>query len=276
MTPSSDNEGAPRNDTAGRESLRNLPEHENIVEHFYDPEDQGSREKPIREKTPFSLIGNLIFLLTIAILAAIAWLVYSSWCPQQTDDLPGFRQRENAPDIPRILKQAINRDASVSFSEEDINRYLASSIHPQQHGALAIFATNPAAGIRLHGGKERPDGTIGEGYMEIIIERYTGIDSRQTISLFLTPFQSLDPHNYMAVQTRFEFYNDETLPGGIHVGGTIGSLSVPQGYMIFLLPAFENLLQAYLPLIHMIEESGMGIHISKGRLNLTPPQKRTL
>ncbi len=76
----------------------------------------------------------------------------------------------------------------------------------------------------------------------------------------------------MAVQTRFEFYNDETLPGGIHVGGTIGSLSVPQGYMIFLLPAFENLLQAYLPLIHMIEESGMGIHISEGRLNLTPPQ----
>ena len=46
--------------------------------------------------------------------------------------------------------------------------------------------------------------------------------------------------------------------------------------MIFLLPAFENLLQAYLPLVHMIEESGMGIHISEGRLNLTPPQKRTL
>ena len=63
---------------------------------------------------------------------------------------------------------------------------------------------------------------------------------------------------------------------GNSYGGPIGSLSVPQGYMIFLLPAFENLLQAYLPLIHMIEESGMGIHISEGRLNLTPPQKRTL
>lgn len=50
MTPSSDNEGAPRNDTAGRESLRNLPEHENIVEHFYDPEDQGSRENPFVKK----------------------------------------------------------------------------------------------------------------------------------------------------------------------------------------------------------------------------------
>ena len=50
MAPSSDNEGAPRNGTAGREFLRDLPEHENIVEHFYDPEDQGSREKPVREK----------------------------------------------------------------------------------------------------------------------------------------------------------------------------------------------------------------------------------
>lgn len=64
--------------------------------------------------------------------------------------------------------------------------------------------------------------------MEIIIERYTGIDSRQTISLFLTPFQSLDPHNYMAVQTRFRFYNDETAPGGIHVGGTIGAFPFPR------------------------------------------------
>lgn len=39
----------------------------------------------------------------------------------------------------------------------------------------------------------------------------------------------MDPHNYMAVQTRFEFYNDETLPGGIHVGGTIGSPFRPPG-----------------------------------------------
>lgn len=276
MPTPSDTEGVPRNTAADKESLRDLPEHENIIEHFYDPEEQPKKEKTVREKTPFSLIGNLIFLITIGILAAISWLVYSSWQPQDTADLPGFRQKENAPDIPRILKQAINRDASVTFSEEDINRYLASSIHPRQHGAMAIFATNPAVGIRLHGGTERPDGTMGEGYMEIIIERYTGIDSRQTISLFLTPFQSMDPHNYMAVQTSFEFYNDETLPGGIHVGGTIGRLTVPQGYMYFLLSPFENLLQAYLPLIHMIEENGMGIHISDGRMDLTPPQKRTL
>lgn len=276
MSSPSDNEAPSRQPSTDRENLRGLPEHENIVEHFYDPEEQAKPEKPVREKTPFSLIGNLIFLLTIGILGGISWMVYSSWCPQDTADLPGFRQKDNAPDIPAILKQAISRDASVSFSEEDLNRYLASSVHPRQQGAMAIFATNPAVGIRLHGGTARADGATGNGYMEIIIERYTGIESRQTISLFLTPFQSIDPHNYMAVQTRFEFYNEETLPGGIHVGGTIGRLSVPQGYMIFLLPAFENLLQAYLPLIHLIEESGMGIHISDGRLDLTPPQKRTL
>lgn len=274
MIPTSpDKEGIPRDSAP---SPHALPEHENIVENFYEPEIQEEREKPTTRKASFSLIGNLIFLLTIAILVTISWMVYTSWCPQPTDTIPGFRQKAQAPDIPKILKQAITRDASVSFSEEDINRYLASSLHPQQHGPMAIFATNPAVGIRLHGGKEKEDGSMGNGYMEIIIERYTGVDSRQTISLFLTPFQSLDPHNYMSVLTRFEFYNDETLPGGIHIGGTIGKLSVPQGYMIFLLPAFENLLQTYLPIVHMIEENGMGIHISEGRLNLTPPQKRTL
>lgn len=36
MSPNSDNEGATRNGSAGRESLHDLPEHENIVEHFYD------------------------------------------------------------------------------------------------------------------------------------------------------------------------------------------------------------------------------------------------
>lgn len=273
MPTSPDKEGIPRDSAP---SPHDLPEHENIVENFYEPEIQEEREKPTTRKASFSLIGNLIFLLTIAILVTISWMVYTSWCPQPTDTIPGFRQKAQAPDIPKILKQAITRDASVSFSEEDINRYLASSLHPQQHGPMAIFATNPAVGIRLHGGKEKEDGSMGNGYMEIIIERYTGVDSRQTISLFLTPFQSLDPHNYMSVLTRFEFYNDETLPGGIHIGGTIGKLSVPQGYMIFLLPAFENLLQTYLPIVHMIEENGMGIHISEGRLNLTPPQKRTL
>lgn len=187
MSPNSDNEGATRNGSAGREYLHDLPEHENIVEHFYDPgRNMAGPGEPVREKTPFSLIGNLIFLFTIAILAAISWLIYSSWSPQNTADLPASCQRKTLRTSPN-LKQAINRDASVSFSEEDINRYLASSVHPQQHGALAIFATNPAVGIRLHGGKEQPDGAIGEGCMEIIIERYTGIDSRQTISLFLTP-----------------------------------------------------------------------------------------
>lgn len=271
-----DNERPGNRPSDDTENLRELPEHEHIVEHFYDPEEPEKPKKAVREKTPFSLVGNLIFLLTIAILVSISWLIYRSWIPQETASLPGFRQKDNAPDIPKILKQAISRDASITFSEEDINRYLAATLQPRQHGAMAIFATDPAVGIRLHSGKRKEDGTTDEGYMEIIIERYTGLDTRQTISLYLTPFQSIDPHNYMAIQTRFEFYNDETLPGGIHVGGTIGTLSVPQGYVMLLQTAFENLLQAYAPLVHLLEESGMGIHISDGKLDLTPPQKKTL
>ena len=83
MSASSDNEAPERNDSAEIKNLRDLPEHENIVEHFYDPDDQAVPEKPVREKTPFSLVGNIIFLLTIAILAGISWLVYNSWQPRK-------------------------------------------------------------------------------------------------------------------------------------------------------------------------------------------------
>lgn len=101
MSPNSDNEGATRNGSAGREYLHDLPEHENIVEHFYDPEEQAGQEKPVREKTPFSLIGNLIFLFTIAILAAISWLIYSSWSPQNTADLPASAKRKTLRTSPK-------------------------------------------------------------------------------------------------------------------------------------------------------------------------------
>ncbi len=242
-------------------------------EEMFFPEDK--ENKPL-EKKPFSLIGNLLFLLTLGILIGISWLIYLSWCPLDTSTIPGFRQAENAPDLPKIIKQALERDATISLTEEDINRYLAYSLHPRQQGAMSILATNPGVGIKFHGGHKNPNGTTGHGYLEIIIERFTGVDTKQTISLYLTPTQHMDPHNYMALQTTLDFCNDEFLIGGIRIGGTIGQLSVPQGYMYFLLPAYENLLNACLPIVQLIEENGMGIHINDGTIQLSPPQKQSL
>ncbi len=249
-------------------------EPEELADSFY--EDDENPKKRRHEKKPFSLVGNIIFIITIGILLLIGWAIYVTWQPQDTSNIPGFRDKTNAPDIPKILQQAINRDISVSFSEEDINRYLAAHIQANQHGPAAIFATNPAVGVRLHGGKIGDDGSVGDGYMEIILERYTGVDSRHTISLYMTATQTIDTNNYMSAMTRFEFFNDEPLPGGIAVGGAIGKLPVPQGYMRFLLPAYENLLDTCFPLIRMIEESGLGIHFEEGRVNFTPPQRKTL
>ena len=97
MSASSDNEDPERNNSADTRNLRDLPEHENIVEHFYDPDDQAVPEKPVREKTPFSLVGNIIFLLTIAILAGISWLVYNSWQPQETSSPAGLPPKGQRP-----------------------------------------------------------------------------------------------------------------------------------------------------------------------------------
>ena len=52
MSASSDNEAPERNDSAEIKNLRDLPEHENIVEHFYDPDDQAVPENPCGKKHP--------------------------------------------------------------------------------------------------------------------------------------------------------------------------------------------------------------------------------
>lgn len=209
MSASSDNEDPERNNSADTRNLRDLPEHENIVEHFYDPDDQAVPEKPVREKTPFSLVGNIIFLLTIAhsgrhLLAGLQLLATSG------NELPA-----GLP--PKGQRPGHSQNSKAGRSEGRL-RLLLGGRHQPLSGLLPPAQATRSPGHLRHQSRRRrapawrqgkPDGSIGEGYMEIIIERYTGVDSRQTISLFLTPFQSMDPHNYMAVQTRFEFYNDK-------------------------------------------------------------------
>lgn len=52
MSASSDNEAPERNDSAEIKNLRDLPEHENIVEHFYDPGRPACRKNPCGKKHP--------------------------------------------------------------------------------------------------------------------------------------------------------------------------------------------------------------------------------
>ncbi len=54
---------------------KNASAEEELADSFYEEDEEQPKKKRKREKKPFSLIGNLIFILTILILLAIGWAV---------------------------------------------------------------------------------------------------------------------------------------------------------------------------------------------------------
>lgn len=224
------------------------------------------------ERAPFSLIGFIIFLATIAILGLMGLGIYYSWAPQDISEIDGYNQPENAPDIPALIKKSVQQERSLTLTEADVNRYLAANLTAVQHGPMTILASSPTIGIKFHQGKSTHDGTVPQGYIEIIIVRNIGTDGKQTVSAYITPTQTLGD-SQQDIRTKCEFQNDETFFGSIPVGGKIGSLPVPQGYIYFLTPALENLAEATEDLIDLIIDSGLHIQIEEGKIELIPPQR---
>jgi hypothetical protein len=224
--------------------------------------DYSEEEEVIVRRRPFSLLGNFIFLITVALLVTIGWGVCLTWIPQDLASIPGYRQPEQAPDIPQLLRKSSRDDVALTLTEEDINRYIASTLKASQNGILAPIARPHGVAVRLH-----------NNYMEVIIERRIGVNILQTISLYMMVIQEPSLNSPLP-KTRIEFTSNNTAHTPLHIGGKLGSLDVPQVYMYLTIPAFENLASAYNDIISDVIDTGRIIRISEGKVDLMPPSKR--
>lgn len=231
----------------------------NGVAEELDLHDGEEHDSPPR--TPFSLLGNLIFLLTIAVIGAIGWLLWQTWLPQDLSSLPGYREADPSVNIAELLRQADKRNTPLTLSEGDINRYIASTLKASQHGMLSPFTKPNGVGVRLH-----------DGYMEVIIERQVASQHMQTVSLFVTVVQNEDPNSPRPITT-LEYRRNDGRDSVATTGGTLGRLPVPQGYMFLVQPAFANLARAYDELLDSLIDSGRIINISKGHVDLLPARQ---
>lgn len=232
-------------------------ERHGVVEEFYGSRDD-EREEEEKEHSPVSIVGNMIFLLTLSFIVGIGWLVYQTWIPQDLATLPGYKKAEQAPNIPDLLRKADKTNSILTLSESDVNRYLASTLKASQNGVLSPVARPSGVGIRFH-----------NQFMEIILERTVLSNMKQTVSLFLSIEQEEKGPGQHPV-TRIEFSEFSKKPHFVRWGGTLGAITVPQGYMFFLRPAFENLATAYKDLLSSLIDSGRLIQFSDGQVDLIP------
>lgn len=218
------------------------------------------------KKSPLHYVSLVLRLIIFLILATVAILVYRAWSPQNVGNIPGYGAAERAhsapQDIPALLARAQEANYPLFLSEKDINLYLGEVVKGKQSGPLGILARYEGVAVRLY-----------DGYAEIVLVRTIGNRGyRQTVSMYVAP-ESQETVNGPVVVTE---YAGPDLLGSIPVGGRMGKLPVPQGYLYLIRPAFVALADALKMELDIILDPHRPIQIKRGELQILPSRSGDL
>jgi len=156
-----------------------------------------------------------------------------------------------------VLTKAIEGDYSVQLSETELNHWLARELELKQGGELAEWVTLKRVCVRLR-----------EGVAEVIIERDVA-GYPLTTSMFLQVEQT---ETAKGLSTQIHLHG-----GGFHEivpvptrGGRFGQLTVPQGFLIMVMPDFRKIAGLFETEIDLGFQSMSRIRIEDKRLMLDP------
>ncbi len=208
--------------------------------------------------------SKLLFLILFGATAALGAAIYFVVQPQDLTDLGGNGTSSKiAPvrDLKLILQNAVekasaNRGYTVTFSEAEINDWLARTVVAKQGGVLGAAVTLDRVWVRLE-----------EGRAELIMVR-TIFGRPFTVSMYfqvekmedsLGPFLSIQPEGG-------PYHKDFPRPPR---GGRFGRLVVPQGFLYFVRPAYQKL-GALFPEESELFARMSKVTIEKGKLTVDP------
>ena len=193
----------------------------------------------------WSILATLVFLAFTIVLIST---VISMWTPQNMSTIAGYTDRGTARDLTAQLRNANGQP--ITFTEAELNRYLRETCRMRQTGVFSIITHGAGVGVRFH-----------NGYAEFIIDRLIGANVHQTISVNLSFHQEIThgrPH------LKVNFRSNNTMLGGLPVGGSIGMLRVPERHISMLEPALDSLLKCYPEIEAIMNEHGYCPHFIKG------------
>lgn len=219
-----------------------------------DPEDATS----ISVFSLAKLVGRLIIF---GILIGIGFLIFWAWSPQDISQIPGLQENKKvAPNIPDLLERAQNGNFPLILSEQDINLYLNQKLNAVQTGPIGILSR--FVGVYVKGY---------DGYGEITFVREIG-GTYQTVSIYVRPSSQESLEGPMVVTE----YEGPRFLGLIPIGGKIGNLPLPQGYLHFLLPGFESLAKTLEPELDLLLDAHRPLQIRPGELQIVPSKQGEL
>jgi len=188
--------------------------------------------------------------------------------PQDLSDIHGYdpdRRPQSRLDLKQSLQNSLDRAYPVTFTEDEINRWLLSTLQTKQGGLLAADVSLDGVWVRLE-----------DGRAEVVLERKL-LGRRFTVSMFLEVEQSETEQGSI---TDVQFHG-----GAFHpylpfpkCGGRFGRLPVPQGFLHLVMPAFKNLAAVFPEELRLGFSEMPRVKITDDRLTFDPrgPQPSAL
>ncbi|MEP4079878.1 hypothetical protein [Haloferula sp.] len=188
-----------------------------------------------KEKAPkpkSGCVGKLAVLFLLFIVGGLAAALYQMSQPQDLSDIDGCGPGsvgKSSRNLKRVLANSIKGGYELTLSEEDLNLYLRDVLKVKQGGLLAEQVKFDDVAVRLN-----------DDHAEIIMVRMIA-GYPMTLSMFLRVEQSELPNGTIMkeiVRNRGPYHESIQRPG---VGGRFGRLPIPEGFLLLVMPAFQNL-----------------------------------
>ena len=195
----------------------------------------GEKESP-PPKAKGSCLGKLMTFVVFLGLAGLGAALYFVAQPQDLSDIDGRGPAavgKSSRNLKEVLKNSSDGAYPLKLSEEEINLYLRDTLAFKQAGFLGEWVDIEDVAVRLE--EDRAEVIIVRsvaGYpltlsMYIRIEQIEQPDGRITTRIFRNggPYQEWLPK-----------------PG---IGGRFGKLPVPEGFLLTVMPSFQQLAGVY-------------------------------
>lgn len=208
--------------------------------------------------------SKLLLLILFGATAALGSAVYFIAQPQDLTDLGGYGTVSKITptrDLKQVLdnaveKAAANRGYAVTFSEAELNDWLARTVVAKQGGLLGTGVSLDRVWVRLE-----------EGRAELIMAR--SLFGRSfTVSMYIQVERMEDSEGpFLNVQQDGgPYHKDYPRPPR---GGRFGRLVVPQGFLYLVKPAYQKLAALFPEEAELLARMSK-VKFEKGSLTVDP------
>lgn len=207
---------------------------------------------------PISLMGKIfrVFIFTVCLL--LIWALYLILTPQDISDIDGHKEAgKPTRDLQHVLRLAVEGNYEVTLTELEINQLLENQVKSKQGGILGASASIRKILVRL-----KP------GLAEVIVVRE--VFGRELTSSMYLQFEHNESDSGISTEVhmhRADLSKTSSLP---KIGGRMGELGVPQGFLLAVLPDLEKVAEVLAPELEWGYSKMVRFKIEDKRLILDP------